>query len=381
MNIAILGHGVVGGGVYALLSDGALGIAVRRVLEPRPMKGLSGIQTDNIGDILNDPEIDCVVEAIGGVHPALSYVTSALRAGKHVVTSNKELISHGLAPLLTGSAEHRAQLRFSASVGGGVPWLHNLLRTKRGDRILSINGIVNGTTNYILDAMAHGLTFEDALKEAQRLGYAEADPSADLLGLDARRKCAISAALAFDTVVEVSSVPVLGMQNIQKADVDAFRENGLTAKLLMNAARAEEGIAAYVEPSLLGQDAMAAHTPTNHNYITLCGEHVGHLAFFGQGAGRFATAENIVQDLLDIMARKAPTAKTTDALPVRNDAERHPYYVRTKWAEQAKALFAKPFGEGFITDPIAVDKMHALAEEMLTEDPRTFIAGIPEYNI
>ncbi len=379
MNIAILGHGVVGGGVYALLADGSLGIRVRRVLELRPIEGLEGIQTDNIGDILSDPEIDCVVEAMGGVHPALSYVTAALRAGKHAVTSNKELISHGLAPLLSGAGEHRVQLRFSASVGGGVPWLHNLLRVRRADTLLSVYGIVNGTTNYILDAMHHGLSFDGALKEAQRLGYAESDASADLLGLDAGRKCAISAALAFDAIVEVDDVLTLGITNVRQADVEAFAARGLTVKLLMNAARTAGGLCAYVEPALLGPDALAAHTPTNHNCISLCGENTGLLSFFGQGAGRFPTAENIVQDLLDIRAQTSPPYRQLLSLPVENGAERHPYYIRTALADRVRELAAEPLGPGVITRPMAVDALHALAAEILRDDPEAFFAGLPEY--
>ncbi|MDR0928541.1 MAG: homoserine dehydrogenase, partial [Oscillospiraceae bacterium] len=235
MNIAIIGYGVVGGGVHALLADGRLGIHVKRVLDIRPLPELGALLTDNIADILFNPEIDCVVETMGGMHPALSYATMALRSGKHLVTSNKELISNALMPLLEGAALHNAQLRFGASVGGGVPWLHNLLRQKRGDTLLSIEGVVNGTTNYILDAMTHGMTFEAALAEAQRLGYAEADASADLNGIDAQRKCAISAALAFDTIVEPGDVPTLGIAGVQKADMARFAAKGLTCKLLMYA--------------------------------------------------------------------------------------------------------------------------------------------------
>lgn len=378
MNIAIIGMGVVGGGVWELLKDGSLGLHVKRILDIRPIEGLEGILTDNIGDIITDPQIDCVVEAIGGLHPALSFVASALRSGKHVVTSNKELVSHAIAPLLEGAAAHGAQIRFSASVGGGVPWLHNLLRAKRADRLLNIYGIVNGTTNYILDAMHHGLDFDEALADARRLGYAEADATADLEGLDAKRKCAISASLAFDTIVENEDIPVLGISSVTREDIKAFSGHGFTVKLLMFSARVDGGVCAYVEPTLLGPDALAAHTPTNHNCISLCGEKAGHLAFFGQGAGRFPTAENIVQDLLDITSRLSYGVSLLEPLPVRNEMELHPYYVRTSCAEMLRDAAAEYWADNAaVTRPMHVMEAHALAAKIKAQDPDAFIAGIP----
>ncbi len=377
MNVAIIGYGVVGSGVHAILKDGKLGIFVKRVLDLRPIDGLEGILTDNIGDILGDPSIDCVVEAIGGMHPALSYVISALRAGKHAVTSNKELISHALAPLLEGAGLHSVQLRFSASVGGGVPWLHNLTRHKRGDTILSVQGIANGTTNYVLDAMAHGADFDVALREAQRLGYAEQDASADLDGIDLQRKCAISASLAFDAVVEPQGILTLGIGSVRKSDMDACRERGLTIKAMMFAERAGDGVAAYVEPTLLGPDALCAHTPTNHNCISLCAEHAGHLSFFGQGAGRYPTAENVVQDLLDIKSGLAFGAKSVVPMAIRNDLEKHPYYVRTSEEGLLQGRIAERWGEAVVTEMVSVAEMHEIARQIKEKDPTAFFAGLP----
>ncbi|MCL1963565.1 MAG: homoserine dehydrogenase [Firmicutes bacterium] len=381
MNIAIIGYGVVGGGVYALLRDGALGIYVRRVMDLLPIAGLEdGLFTDNIADIISDPAIDCVVEAVGGLHPALSHVTAALRAGKHVVTSNKELISHALAPLKEGAAMHRAQLRFSASVGGGVPWLHNLLRQKRGDTLLSVHGIVNGTTNYILDAMGNGMDLSAALKDAQRMGYSEADASADLDGLDTKRKCAISAALAFDAIVEADSVPTLGISAVRKIDIDTFAQHGLTCKLMMYAERGDASLCAYVEPSLLARDTLAAHTPAHYNCITLCGVQSGALSFFGQGAGRHPTAENIVQDLLDIATHATYKDPFLKPVPVDNDMERHPYYIRTSRKELLSGIDGEDWNGALLTKPMAVTALHALAKAIREKDPDAFFAGVPGYD-
>lgn len=376
MNIAILGYGIVGGGVHEILRDGKLGIHVKRVLDVRPIAGLEDLLTDNIADILGDPSIHCVVETIGGTHPALSFVTSALRTGKHVVTSNKELVSHALAPLAEGAAMHNVQIRFSASVGGGIPWIENLIRQKRSDTLQAVEGIVNGTTNYILDAMAHGAEFADALGEARRLGYAEADASADLDGIDAQRKCAISAAVAFDTIVEPENIPALGIGAIRKADVDILAQKGLVCKLMMHAFRENASICAYVEPTLLAGETMAAHVPTNHNFIMMEGKNIGRLALFGQGAGRFPTAQNIVQDLMDIDARIVFRARSLQPLPVINCNERHRYYARTNQKNQIHPIRAEDWGDGILTQEVDVAAMHALARKIRQSDPDAFFAGI-----
>lgn len=376
MNIAILGYGIVGGGVHAQLRDGKLGIHVKRVLDVRRIEGLEDMLTDNIADILGDRTIDCVVETIGGMHPALSFVTSSLRAGKSVVTSNKELVSHALAPLMEGAGMHGAQIRFAASVGGGVPWIDSLLRQRRAGRLTEVWGIVNGTTNYILDAMAHGADFATALTEAQQQGYAEIDASADLDGLDAQRKCAISAALAFDTILEPEEIPTLGISQVRKADIDAFAAKGMVCKLLMRAKLTDAGVLAYVEPSLVGLDEMAAHVPTNHNCITMVGEQAGRLSFFGQGAGRKPTANNVVQDLLDIAAGVKYRPRVVQPLPVAETAA-HAYYVRTTARDVVRPVMAEAWGDGFLTNPVPVGVMHEMVTKMRTNDPDTFVAGLP----
>lgn len=379
MNIAILGFGTVGGGVYDLLADGAKGITVRRVLDIRRPDGMDDATfTDNIGDILGDPEIDCVVETIGGIHPALGFVETALRLGKSVVTANKELISHALAPLSEIALMRGVHLRYGASVGGGIPWLDNLARQARADTILALDGIANGTTNFILDAMGRGEDFADVLATAQRLGYAEADPSADLDGIDVQRKCAISASCAFGGVVDPPAVSTLGIAGIRAADVAAFSRRGLTCKLMMHAGRMASGVYAYVEPTLLGPGALAAHTPANFNCISLYARHAGQLSFYGQGAGRYPTAESILRDLLDVAANAPRQAQATQPLAVDNESTQHRYYVRAAAPERFGLHAVEALGDGIVTAPMPVAQAHAAIRALYAAEQDTFAAGLPE---
>ncbi|MCL1796144.1 MAG: homoserine dehydrogenase [Clostridia bacterium] len=380
MKIAIIGHGVVGGGVHDLLKDGQLDIHVKRVMDRQPMKGMEHLYTDNIAEIIGDQEIDCVVEATVGVHPALSYVTAALNAGKHVVTSNKELLSLGFTQLRERAITGGVQLFYSATVGGGVPWLHNLHRVKRGDTVVSVSGIANGTTNFILDSMTRGDGFNEALTRAQRLGYAESNPTSDLMGLDTQRKCAITASIAFDTWINPEDIPTLGVGQVTAEDIAEFSARGYTCKLLMFAERAADGVAAYVEPTLLPKDSMMSHTDTNHNFIALCAEHAGRLAFYGQGAGRYPTAHAIVQDLLDIQTKNFRKLRPIVPMSVVNNLEKHPYYVRTGHLSKLPAsLRAETLrDDAMITVPMTVEAAHALALKAQKKDPGAFFAGIAD---
>ena len=219
MSIAILGYGVVGSGAYEILTKA--GYKVSRVLDVRSYPELGNTLTYDIEDILNDKEITVVAEAIGGNTFSYEFVSRALKAGKHVVSSNKHLICSYYKELHALAKENGVTLRFTASAGGGIPWLYNLKRGLLCDRIEKVMGIMNGTTNYILDAMiTHSRDFADALKEAQKLGYAEANPSADIDGLDVARKTAISSSIAFDAIVSEENVLTFSLRNIRKSDID-----------------------------------------------------------------------------------------------------------------------------------------------------------------
>ena len=379
MHIGLLGFGVVGGGVWALCAPRD-DLNVKRVLLRSPKEGLpEEVVTFNADDILNDPEIDTVVEVMGGLHPAYEYVSAALAQGKNVVTANKALIAAYYTELTALAREKGAALRCTAAVGGGIPWLVNLERCKRLDRVVSVGGIMNGTSNFIMDAMhASPVSFPDILKKARDLGYAEADPSADIDGLDIQRKLILSANVAFGVSLREADVPVFGIRNVRKADIARFQAHGCTCKLIAAAEQKGGSIRAYVEPTLLSHDALEAAVPANFNLISMEGDRMGVQSFFGQGAGRYPTAYNVVQDLVDI--RRGVHAFYTDsfvpAVP-DNSGVQHRYYVRTRAALPELAALAEGDWDGaVITQPVPVSRMHALMAQALVQDSESFFAAL-----
>ena len=252
MKLGLLGFGVVGGGVYEWCKERS-DLQVTRVLVRSDKPEIAHLSTQEFAEILNDTTIDTVVECMGGLHPAYEYVSAALKAGKHVVTANKALIAAYYQELVALAEANGVALRCTAAVGGGIPWLINLERCKRLDTIGELGGIMNGTSNYILDAMQrNGDDFDVVLKKAQELGYAEADPSADIDGDDIRRKLVISADIAFGTVLDEETIPTCGIRYITKADIERFKAHGFACKLLAKAEKTETGICAYIEPTLVG---------------------------------------------------------------------------------------------------------------------------------
>ncbi len=378
MKIALLGFGTVGGGVYEFVrarSD----MELLYVLSRKPRPQLSCAVTANFGEILRDPAVDTVVEAIGGMSPAYEYVTAALRAGKHVITANKLLIAAHYRELVQLAAEHGVALRCSAAVGGGIPWLSNLERTLEQEPVIRISGIMNGTTNFILDTMhTGGGTFAEALKEAQRLGYAEADPIEDINGGDIRRKLVISANIAFGCVLDEREVAVQGIETLRKADIDACKRMNRVCKLIASARKLESGVAAYIEPALVSPAMHEAAVPGNFNLISLTGLHIGKQSFYGQGAGRYPTAYNILQDCVDV--RNGLTGFYTDRLEpahIDNSSVVRPYYVRTnsmdKWLQ---SRIDKLLDCGIITKAVSVTEIHAWAQERKKIDAECFIASL-----
>lgn len=246
MNLALLGFGVVGSGVYEWCRDRE-DLQVTRVLVRSPKPAVADISTTDFNDIVTDPAIDIVAEVMGGLHPAYEYVTAAMKAGKHVVTANKALIAAYYTELTSLAREMGVGLLCTAAVGGGIPWLVNLARVRKLDAIERLGGIMNGTSNFIMDAMhAAPVSFPAILKEAQDLGYAEADPSADIDGDDIRRKLVISANIAFDAVLKEEDIPMFGIRTVTDSDIATFKAKGFTCKLLATAAAAEKGVCAYI---------------------------------------------------------------------------------------------------------------------------------------
>ena len=369
MRIGLLGFGTVGKGVYELVSRRE-DMEVAAVLCRRELE-LEGVRvTHDFTDILEDASIDTVVEAIGGVHPAYEYVRAAILAGKNVATSNKALMAHCYDDLVPLAAEKGVLLRCTASVGGGIGWLSELERVRRVETVTQVGGIMNGTCNYILDNMTRkGSDYGETLRQAQKLGYAEANPATDVEGIDTWHKVILSSNIAFGISLDKQSVPVAGISHITAGDVENFKAHGKVCKLISTGKRTENGFSAYVQPTLVGEGTPEAAVPMNYNLITFVGETSDRMSFFGQGAGRYPTAYNVVQDLVDVLSGKgfyAPYGEPQSA----DNSETLTYYVRGNWTGE----IVDRWGDAVITAPVAVSEIHA----WLKGNPEAFIAAIAE---
>ena len=387
MKIAIMGFGTVGSGAYETALN-AGGLEVVKILARHGREGyehLNSIITPDIDDIAGDPEIELVIESMGGIEPAREYVLKCLRAGKHVVTPNKNLISACYRELMAEADANGVKLRFTSAVGGGIPWLFNLLRTKRCDEIVRIRGIVNGTCNYILDAMHdEGSDFGEMLKIAQELGYAEADPSSDIEGTDTLRKTVISTNLAFDAAIKEEDVPCYGIDTIQACDIAYLKKMGLVCKLMMNAEKNGNSIEVYVEPTAFPEGSLEANVKLNNNLITLTAKHIGTQSFFGQGAGMMPTGESVIQDVLDIRdGKQMVIADPADDIRADNSNAFHRYYIRhDRMCEHIEPLidtYEEKDGIYYcISKPITVEKMHEMGHHRKEKGKEMFFAALAE---
>ena len=378
MNIALLGFGVVGSGIYEWCRSRE-DLHVCRVLIRSDKPEIAGIATRDFDDILHDPNIDVVAEVMGGLHPAYEYVTAALKAGKHVVTANKALVAAYYRELTALADVCGKALLCTAAVGGGIPWLINLARCKKLDHICRLGGIMNGTSNFIMDAMHKSpVSFPVILKKAQELGYAEADPSADIDGNDIRRKLVISANIAFDALLNEEDIPMFGIRTVTDGDIRTFQSRGFVCKLLAEAAQAESGVCAYIEPTLVSASALETAVPANFNLITYEGEQIGRQSFYGQGAGQMPTAANVVQDCLSIAeGRRAFYAEKAVPTALDGSGEAHPYYVRTAAPDTwLRSHTADTWDKGIVTGAVNTYDMLAWAKRQREVDPTCFIAGI-----
>lgn len=311
ISIAILGHGVVGSGVAEVLCHNAQGIAakagqaieVKRILDLRTFPDLpyAHLFTTDFQDIVTDPDIRIVVETMGGLHPAYDFVKACLQAGKSVVTSNKELVAAKGDELLAIARDNNLNFLFEASVGGGIPILRPMDQCLAANEVLEVAGILNGTTNFMLTKMfKESSSFEDALGEAQRLGYAERDPSADVEGHDACRKICILASLAFGKHVFPEQVYTEGITAVTATDVQYAAACGGVIKLVGRVIRREDGrLYILVSPMILGRDNLLSGVDDVFNGIMVRGDNVGDVVFVGRGAGKLPTASAVVADVID----------------------------------------------------------------------------------
>lgn len=311
IQVAIMGHGTVGSGVYEVFEMNARQIArtvgepvaVKYVLDLRDFSNLPYADkfVTDFAVIENDPEIKIVAEVMGGVGAAYAFTKRCLAAGKSVCTSNKELVATHGEELLALAAQHNVNYLFEASVGGGIPVIRPMLQCLAANQIEEICGILNGTTNYILTEMIHkGVSFDDALAQAQALGYAEKDPTADVEGHDACRKICILSDLAFGDKFDPDAVSCEGITKITLEDVALAESLGYVIKLIGRAKRAENGkVYAFVAPHLVSKSSPLASVESVFNGIAVTGNAVGEVMFYGQGAGKLATASAVVADMMD----------------------------------------------------------------------------------
>jgi homoserine dehydrogenase len=319
VRVALLGCGVVGGATARILVEHAEGLAERAgtsielarvvVRDPDKPRGLdlpAGVITTDALAAVKDPDIHLVVEAVGGMEPARTLLFEAISSGKHVVTANKELMASAAEELMAAAGEAGTDLLFEASVAGGIPIIRPMKESLAGDRVTRVMGIVNGTTNFILTRMSEGgLTFEDALAEASRLGYTEADPSADIDGHDAVSKLAILASIAYDARIAASDVEREGVRQVTADDISAAHELGYEVKLVAVADRADGHVAARVHPAMLPKTHPLAAIRNEFNAVFVEAEEAGEIMFYGRGAGGGPTGSAVVGDIVEIVRHMA----------------------------------------------------------------------------
>ena len=371
VKIALLGAGTVGSGVIRTLSMNGETIAgrcgarieikkilVRDAKKYRPeAEGIA--LTDNFEEILNDPEISIVVEVMGGLMPAKDYMLRAMRAGKHVVTANKDVIAEHLRELYGAADEHHVDFLYEGSVGGGIPIIKPLKECPTANEISEVMGVINGTTNYMLTKMTEKhISYDAVLRRAQEKGYAEANPSADVDGLDAARKAAILASLAFDTIVEFEDVSVEGISHITEDDIEYGLNLGYVIKLLAVGRNTEEGIDVRVHPVFLPKTHPLASINGVFNAVFVRGNVIGEAMFYGRGAGSLPTASAVVADVIEVT--RDIVAGTTGRMKYRIGTKkklcpvektRSSYYLRLVVADEPGVLgeIATTFGRAGVS--------------------------------
>lgn len=315
ISVGLLGLGTVGSGVVRIIENHqdklmhqvGCPVKVKKILvqdveKERAVKVDSSLLTVEPADIIEDPEIEVVIEVMGGIDNTREHLLQALKKKKHIVTANKDLMAVHGSELLTVARDNGCDLFYEASVAGGIPILRSLVDGLASDRITKMMGIVNGTTNYILTKMSQeGLAYDSVLKEAQRLGYAEANPASDVEGLDAARKMSILATLGFSMNIDLDDVRVTGITSVTEEDLQYANQLGYTMKLLGIAGREGEKVEVCVEPALLPSAHPLASVNNEYNAVYVYGEAVGETMFYGPGAGSLPTATAIVSDLVGVV--------------------------------------------------------------------------------
>ena len=395
VNIAVMGYGTVGSGVVEVINTNSAvinqragdEINIKYVLDLRDFPG-DPIQEKIIHDvdiIINDPEIKMVVEVMGDIEPAYTFVKRCLEAGKSVATSNKALVAKHGAELLSIARERELNFLFEASVGGGIPIIRALNSSMTADVIEEITGILNGTTNYMLTKMFYeGADYDEVLKEAQDNGYAERNPEADVEGYDACRKIAILSSLISGQQVDYEDIYTEGITKITKRDMMYAKEMGMTIKLLASSKRHKDHLHAIVAPALLGKDHPLYNIDDVFNAVFVHGNMLGDAMFYGSGAGKLPTASAVVADVVDEakhLHRNIMTMWKSEKLvlePIEDTCKR--FFVRVSGnAEEMKEKVEKLFGAVQIVKVPALEDEFSFVTEVMTEgDYRKKAEELPE---
>ena len=379
INAALLGLGTVGTGVYKIMQRqrpemmqklntylNIRSILVRDVQKHQNRVDDPGLLTTSFDSILEDPEIDVIIELMGGMEPAYTYIRSALEAGKSVVTANKDLIADRGGELLQIAEENHVELRFEAAVAGGIPIISPLKSSLAANEIRTIMGIVNGTTNFILSKMTNeGVDYQDALAQATELGYAEADPTADVEGYDAARKIAILATIAFHSRVTFRDVHTEGITKITAKDISYAKTLGRVVKLIAMANNTPEGLEVMVHPLLIPQDHPLASVSGSYNAVYVDGDAVEDVMFYGKGAGEMPTASAVMGDVFSVARRIVDHTQgsTRDnvyrTIPIKRvENTRSRYFIRMQVEDKPGVLatIASIFGNNSVSIEQVIQK-------------------------
>ena len=380
MKIGLLGHGTVGSGVRKIVDEKKTKeiseLEISKILVRYEKDITDQRMTVDIHDIVEDPDIDVVVECIGGDEPAFSYVQAALFNGKHVVTSNKKMLVNHLGELLETARTRGVSLKYEAACGGGIPWMSNLDRTKRIDDIESFRGIFNGTTNYILSKMSdEGSEFSVALKEAQDCGYAEFVPSDDIDGMDTAYKVVLSSCKGFGVLANIQDIDIYGIRYISAKDIAYACKHGYVCKLIGSGIKSDSCVSGTVIPTFIPKQNIFATIPANFNAIESDSKTLGKMTYVGQGAGSYPTAHAVVQDLIDLVLHQDTEVSFGVSVCVDNKSRVSSFYVRSANLNRMEEVI-----EERIDDDTCITKRMSfveLASMMKTlEDDAVFVAEV-----
>lgn len=379
MKIALLGHGNVGSGVSNIIDKGntqfTKQLEIKKILVKDSSEATDERMVFNIDDALDD-DIDIVVECLGGLEFPFLCISKALNMKKHVVTSNKKVMATYYDEIVELAKKNGVNVIFEASVGGGIPVMSNIRHTRRVDEINDFIGIFNGTTNFILDKMfKEGESFDSVLVEAQKLGYAESDPSDDIDGHDVKYKCCLTGNMVWDTSLNLDDITTFGVRTVNQRDIYFGKRHQSTLKLVGRGIKKEGHVQVFVLPEYITNNDTLAHVHSNLNCVEFKSENLGVASYIGQGAGKFPTAHAVVQDIVSLLNNEDLEINKDNDVKINNVEYMSKFYVRTKNLEYFKEYIHKEIdSDVIITEPMDLFKLKDLIEK--TDDKNMFVAGV-----